>query len=36
MERSLEATHISNTLTYLHLLPKNQQLYKIKNNFSKF
>ena len=36
MERSIEATHFSNTLTYLHLLPKNQQLYKIKKDFSKF
>ena len=36
MKRSIEARHFSNTLTYLHLLPKNEQLYELKNNFSKF
>ena len=36
MERSIEATDIFNTLTYLHLLPKNEQLCELKNNFSKF
>ena len=30
MDREIEATQVSNTLNYLHLLPEDEQLNKLK------
>ena len=31
MDRQIEATQVSNTLNYLHLLPEDEQLNQLKN-----
>ena len=31
MDREIEATQVSNTLNYLHLLPEDEQLNQLKN-----
>ena len=36
MERQLQATHISDVLNYLHLLPKDEQLNELRTILTYF
>ena len=36
MEQQIETTHITNTLTYLHLLPKDEQLNELNKILAYF